>query len=299
MNVDAIAARIFSTEPAPRAIVRALPFAMASDAFGRQIQPRFREANYLQRMNVPEPTTPWRDALWTVAALALLLAWDIAGADLHVVRLFGGAQGFEWRNQWALVHVFHEGGRWLSALAVGVVVINVARPWAFARNLSLSTRWWWCAATAACLLLIPTLKHFSKTSCPWDLAEFGGSAHYVSHWVMRLRDGGPGGCFPAGHASAAFSFFSGWFALRSTAPKAARRWLAGVWICGIVFGVTQLLRGAHYPSHTLWTAWMCWTLSAVLWHAGNRYWHFERRKAKYTPHLAGELVPARAHIPSI
>jgi membrane-associated PAP2 superfamily phosphatase len=36
-----------------------------------------------------------------------------------------------------------------------------------------------------------------------------------------------------------------------------------------VLGVTQLLRGAHFPSHSLWTAWVCWTLSALLWHSGQ------------------------------
>jgi membrane-associated PAP2 superfamily phosphatase len=223
-------------------------------------------------MSFPDPTDPSmarRDALWTLAFLAFVVAWDASGADLQIVRWFGGPHGFAWRNQWALVNIFHEGGRWLSALVVGVVIVHVARPWAFARDMSLTNRWWWCVATAACLLLIPTLKHASATSCPWDLTEFGGSAHYVSHWALGVPDGGPGGCFPSGHASAAFSFFGGWFVLRETAPKAARRWLAGVLILGSVFGIAQMLRGAHYPSHSMWTAWLCWTASALLWHASS------------------------------
>jgi membrane-associated PAP2 superfamily phosphatase len=24
-----------------------------------------------------------------------------------------------------------------------------------------------------------------------------------------------------------------------------------------------MARGAHYPSHTMWTAWICWTLAVV------------------------------------
>ncbi|MDO9315801.1 MAG: phosphatase PAP2 family protein [Burkholderiaceae bacterium] len=216
-----------------------------------------------------DPTTARRDALWTLAFLAFVVGWDATGADLQVMRWFGEAHGFAWRNHWLLAGFFHEGGRWLSAVVIGVVIVNVVRPWSFARDMSPLSRWWWCMATVACLLLIPTLKHGSMTSCPWDLAEFGGSAHYVSHWVLGVRDGGPGGCFPAGHPSAAFSFFGGWFALRATSPKAARRWLAGVWTCGIAFGVAQLLRGAHYPSHSMWTAWLCWTTSALLWHASS------------------------------
>ena len=35
-------------------------------------------------------------------------------------------------------------------------------------------------------------------------------------------------------------------------------------MAGLLFGGAQTLRGAHYPSHSLWTAWLCWTLSATL-----------------------------------
>ena len=30
---------------------------------------------------------------------------------------------------------------------------------------------------------------------------------------------------------------------------------------GVVYGVGQMLRGAHYPSHTMWTAWICWAVT--------------------------------------
>jgi membrane-associated PAP2 superfamily phosphatase len=31
-----------------------------------------------------------------------------------------------------------------------------------------------------------------------------------------------------------------------------------------VFGVVQQMRGAHYMSHTLWTAWICWTVTFAI-----------------------------------
>ncbi len=74
-----------------------------------------------------------------------------------------------------------------------------------------------------------------------------------------MTDGGPGGCFPAGHASAAFAYAGGWFAWRRAAPALARRWLFGALAAGLLLGVAQQMRGAHYMSHTLWTAWICWT----------------------------------------
>jgi membrane-associated PAP2 superfamily phosphatase len=30
---------------------------------------------------------------------------------------------------------------------------------------------------------------------------------------------------------------------------------------GSVLGLSQQMRGAHFMSHTLWTAWLCWTLA--------------------------------------
>jgi membrane-associated PAP2 superfamily phosphatase len=34
-------------------------------------------------------------------------------------------------------------------------------------------------------------------------------------------------------------------------------------VAGVLLGLTQTLRGAHFPSHTGWTAWLCWTAALV------------------------------------
>jgi len=107
--------------------------------------------------------------------------------------------------------------------------------------------------------VVSSLKSLSATSCPWDLAEFGGVARYASHWALGMVDGGGGRCFPAGHASAGFAFVGGYFALRRRQPRAARLWLAASLAAGLVLGGAQQVRGAHFMSHTLWTGWLCWT----------------------------------------
>jgi membrane-associated PAP2 superfamily phosphatase len=158
--------------------------------------------------------------------------------------------------------LLHDGGRLLGWAVLAALVVNIWRPWW--NGPTPRERVAWVLVTLACLLLVPTLKRFSATSCPWDLQAFGGVANYVSHWQFGVADGGPGHCFPSGHAVAAFAFISGWFALRPHAPRAARMWLLGVLAFGALFGGAQLLRGAHYPSHTLWSAWICWTACALL-----------------------------------
>lgn len=204
------------------------------------------------------------DLIVIVIAGLALLAWDFSGADLWAVRQVAGPDGFPWRRHWLMSDVLHQGGRVAGWIVFAVLVVGIWRPLPFARALPKAVRVWWVLATLVCASVIPLLKARSLTSCPWDLIEFGGKAQYVSHWLRGVTDGGPGRCFPSGHASAAFAFLSGWFALRLYAPRAARWWLAGVLAAGVLFGGAQMLRGAHYPSHTLWTGWICLVLCAVL-----------------------------------
>lgn len=199
--------------------------------------------------------------------LAALLLWDLTALDLALMRHWGGADGFALRADWVTTVLLHQGGRALGWIVMALLVLQLWQPLPFARNLERSDRVWWLATCVLCLLLIPLLKHLSLTSCPWSLIEFGGTAQYVSHWRWGTPDNGGGGCFPSGHASAAFSFLAGYFALRQSHPVAAQRWLVLVVVLGALFGAGQTLRGAHYPSHTLWTAWICLAATVASHHA--------------------------------
>lgn len=198
------------------------------------------------------------DLLIALLALGLLLAWEASGWDRSLARSFGTAAGFAWRDTWWAARVLHDGGRWLGAAVLLLVVVDAARP--LLPGPDRRERLFWLATTVAVALLVPALKRISRTSCPWELAEFGGTVPYVPHWLIGLSDGGPGHCFPSGHAVTAFAFFGVYFLWRPHRPVLARRVLAGVGVTGLVFGLTQLARGAHFPSHTFWSAWLCWTL---------------------------------------
>ena len=201
-----------------------------------------------------------RDLAWLAAGLLLLLAWDLAGVDLVVARWFGSPNGFALRTVWWTSDLLHGGGRWLAWAALLVLVVGIWRPLPVFARLTRRERIGWVLVTLVAVLLVPAIKRISLTSCPWDLAEFGGVAQYVSHWRWGVGDGGAGHCFPSGHAAGAFAFLSGYFVLRADHPRLARRWLCGVLLAGALFGVAQLVRGAHFPSHTFWTAWFCWAI---------------------------------------
>ncbi|MGJ7489659.1 phosphatase PAP2 family protein [Variovorax sp. ZT4R33] len=198
--------------------------------------------------------------LFTALALLLILLWDAGGLDLPMARLAGSAGGFALRDDAALVLWLHEVPRLLSWACVALLLVAVRWPFGLLRGLTSRERFQLALTVLVSVFAVSLLKSSSRTSCPWDLAEFGGTAHYVSHWAWRVRDGGPGHCFPAGHASAAFAYLGGWFVLRRTMPRAAGAWLAIAALLGLVLGLAQQWRGAHYMSHTLWTAWLCWTV---------------------------------------
>ncbi|PTT20845.1 phosphatidic acid phosphatase [Acidovorax sp. HMWF029] len=212
------------------------------------------------------PTPPHRFAhhrtllLWTLGILAAVVAWDAIGQDIPLARAFGSANGFPMRDQWFFVQVLHEGARRLGWLLVLLLALGVWWPWGVLRRLDVGERLQMAISALLALAAVSVGKNLSTTSCPWDLAEFGGVARYASHWALGVVDGGGGRCFPAGHASAGFAFMGGYFALRRKAPAAARWWLAAAVLAGLVLGGAQQVRGAHFMSHTLWTGWLCWTV---------------------------------------
>ncbi len=211
------------------------------------------------------PNPYFRLALWTLAFFILLVGWDMLGLDLALARWFGGADGFALRGQWFLSSVLHQDARRVAWAMQFGLVLCIWWPVGVLRQLTRRERVHMLAATLMALFVVWALKSRSRTSCPWDLMEFGGPAAYISHWTWGKGDGGVGRCFPAGHASAAFCFVAGYFWLREKAPRAAKIWLAVALLAGSLIGLSQQLRGAHYMSHTLWTAWLCWAVAGLMY----------------------------------
>lgn len=215
-------------------------------------------------------TTPDRLALHVSLGLVLLLAaCEASGLDMALAHLAGGPAGFAWRDHWLLTSGLHAGGRALSWLAVLLLCVGVWWPRGWLARLPLGRRVQLALGTLLCVLAVSAVKSFNATSCPWDLSAFGGLVHQASHWQgFLIGDGGSGHCFPAGHASAGFAFVGGYFVFRHRHPAWARAWLAAAAAGGLLLGLAQQLRGAHFMSHTLWTAALCWAVSWSL----DRLW---------------------------
>ncbi|GKT19280.1 phosphatase PAP2 family protein [Acidovorax sp. SUPP2522] len=198
--------------------------------------------------------------LW-IALLSFMavLVWDASGLDMAMAMLMGNTQGFPFRNSWLLTSVLHDDAKHAAWGLVVLLSASALWPWGPFAKLPFERRLQLAAVTLLATGVVSLVKATSHTSCPWDLAEFGGVARHVSHWSGWADiDGGPGRCFPAGHASAGFAFVAGYFALRRDLPRLARIWLLIALASGLALGLVQQFRGAHFMSHTLWTGWICW-----------------------------------------
>jgi membrane-associated PAP2 superfamily phosphatase len=213
-----------------------------------------------------------RPRVWLLLALALalvlLLAWDASGADLAVAGWFADAQGFRWRDVWWTRGLLHEGGRAAGLLALAALAAHAVWPIAATSAAGIAAprraeRLYALALVLLVALAVPALKRLSLSSCPWDLAAFGGVAQHVSHWRLGVPDGGPGRCFPSGHAVTAFALWGAVLPWRHHRPR--RAWALGLAVAaaGLLLGAGQVLRGAHYPSHVFWSAWLCAALVAA------------------------------------
>lgn len=205
----------------------------------------------------------------TLLLLGIAVAWDRLGLDLALAQRMGSPAGFPLREDWWLRQLLHDGARRLAWVLGCVLAAGVAWPFGFFERLRFERRVQLAASVLLATGIVALVRSTSHTSCPWDLVDFGGLARYQSHWASWfVDDGGPGHCFPSSHAAAGFAFVAGWFALRWDLPRLASWWLAGSLLLGLLFGLVQQLRGAHFMSHTLWTAAICavvgWALDTVL-----------------------------------
>jgi membrane-associated PAP2 superfamily phosphatase len=210
----------------------------------------------------------------TLACLPVLVLWDMSGADVAMMHWWGDTKGFALQEHWFLTRVLHKGLHDAAIVLLLALLVGIWWPWGSLKALTRSQRALLPIGVACASLAVSALKAASLTSCPWDLQMFGGVARYVSHWQWGIADGGPGRCFPAGHASGGFAFLIGHLVFKDTAPRVAQVWLVAALVAGTLMGLGQMARGAHFASHTLWSAYVCWCVVLLVDAVGR--WYIKR-----------------------
>lgn len=169
-------------------------------------------------------------------------------------------EGGTWmRHYWLFDRVIHDGGRLLVHIMVivliGVLVGSFVNP--YLRTYRNGLIYLFTVVLCA-LALVNTLKAISGIPCPWSVARYGGSEAFRDIWSGFSFERG---CFPAGHASGGYAWVALYFFARVYFPRMRYRGLAVGLGLGLVFGVGQQFRGAHFLSHDIWTLTICWYVS--------------------------------------
>jgi membrane-associated PAP2 superfamily phosphatase len=231
-------------------------------------------------------------AVWpTLAFVGLFWFLQGAGFDTWVAgRFFDPALGrFPLKDNFWASQVMHEGAREvLVAFAVFILALWLLSWQAQAQALRSRRK------TLAYLLVATTLsvvavyqgKQWTNVDCPWDVAEFGGQRPHLGLFDDKPDDLPRGQCFPGGHSSGGFSLLALYFA---GGGRRARSWpllIPGL-LTGSVFAIDQWMRGAHFPSHDLGSAYLCWMIAL-----GTYAWFYRQERAEERPQIEPGYSPA-------
>jgi len=223
------------------------------------------------RANLLPPPTLWRlGALLAAAAPAIWWLGRFTDIDLALAdAMFEPAAGvFPWRHAWLTEAFGHGILKWLLVLTGSgftvAAILDLCKP--DPRRSALGRLRLRIVALSAVTVpaVVSALKQFSSSHCPWDLLRYGGDQPYLRLFEALPSGAIPGQCLPAGHASSALWLVSlavYWLPARPAA--AARMALLGL-APGLALGWLQQLRGAHFMTHTLWSAWIACALVLAL-----------------------------------
>lgn len=204
--------------------------------------------------------------------LLIFVVLSIALMGLHGDQWIAGHlyawEGHAWRLQDdpILQGVLHSKARnfvklcWYVLLAMWLLSLAPLR---VARTL----RWpllYLVLSTIVSTAIVGWMKTWTTMDCPWDLAAYGGHDAYVGLFQARPAGYPMGECFPAGHASAGYCWLALYFFFLYFSPRLRWLGLAVGTSLGVLFGLVQQLRGAHFMSHDLWTAMISWGVALGL-----------------------------------
>jgi len=203
--------------------------------------------------------------------IVYIMNWDFVFSQ-YLYRM----EGTSWllKDSFLIEIIIHHGGKYLSISIYLLLVLlyvlcqlkkiqlpiriknRLSQLFVYQRGLA-----YLALSTLLAALMVSLLKAITQIDCPWSIAGLGGEEVYQP-WlnIIFIRHHG-GHCFPAGHASAAYAFFSLYFFSYHFFPKQSVRILLIVLCWGIIFGFAQQLRGAHFISHDISSAFICWLIN--------------------------------------
>lgn len=195
-----------------------------------------------------------------ISFFILRLVFPVGGTiDLSLIQPWVSLHGsFPYKNNWYLDQLNHT---YVKQLLTAVYVIFFMLWCASFKVKRLKPKRWqygymfWVSMLCTCI--IGLLKAHSTLACPWSMTQ---ETTIAFNWNFSATNGH---CFPGGHASTGFALVTGYFVYRLDQKQRAWFYLCAGTVIGFAMGWAQMMRGAHFLSHNLWTAWVCVAINLV------------------------------------
>jgi membrane-associated PAP2 superfamily phosphatase len=217
-----------------------------------------------------KPACFWQIHFWLPVVLAGFMAflYPITALDSNLIAAYFDANthSFLLKHHYVLENIMHTGVKkclifiTLLVLALWLTSFVAARFKPYRRQLL-----WTFAAMLLSSAAVSVLKHFSIHGCPYDLLPYGGELPYLPLFAS-LPDGvAMGKCFPGGHASGGFALMAFYFGFKETHRNFALFMLRAGLLLGFVMGWAQMMRGAHFLSHNIWSGLVVWFMLLAIY----------------------------------
>ena len=212
----------------------------------------------------------WQNHLIVPLIVFFLLAglFEQSQIDLIIADWLYQSEGGHWalRHNFLFSNILHQDAaqlvKTLALLVFGLAAVSHRVAWLKPYRQAL---WYLALAMPVSALLVSVGKSLTHVDCPWDLLRYGGEQSYLKLFELRIESQSSGRCFPAGHASGGYTLMALYFFFLQIKPGWRFYGLGIGLACGLLFGVTQQLRGAHFLSHDLWTLAICW-FNSLVWY---------------------------------
>jgi len=204
-------------------------------------------------------------------ALVLLLV-VLGNLDRRLTDLFFDptVRSFPWRDTWLLQAVEHVAAKEaVMLLGIMVLAIWMASHWTPRLDALRPILLYIFISMLLSVLSVSSLRYSSTRHCPYDLVQYGGPFAETGGPFETLPVGmDPGRCWPSAHASAGFCLFAWYFAAFEARRRRLAAWLLAATIAfGSILSIGRVAQGAHFISHCIWSAIICWFVSVATYEA--------------------------------
>lgn len=196
---------------------------------------------------------PWLATLGPI--LLLTLAYFLlvtTGLDDRITDSFFDFSSATWPHKRDFLHrvILHDGARWLlivigSTCALGFLAGNFRQSLRPHRRALLFV----VLAMGLAAGTVGILKDLSPVPSAWDSTRYGGAVPHLAPWAHFPPGVKLGQCFPGAHSAGGFTLMAFYFVFRERDLVLAWFCLLGGLAFGTLLGISQVIRGAHFPSH--------------------------------------------------